>query len=214
MLSGSCELNFHIHIRSTVANDGSTIFPLFSSGEDRQLLPWELAAPTVTSGSIVPMSSPRPSSTSDGSWDDESSIGYPDEKSSPDNSFRTQTSATPYPWEKNEATLDGVAPAEHTINFTPDSSRPPSYKSGGSVSKGVVPESARTSLLALLTPLYSRYTDSELLSIAVWGSCTCVFSPDVVRAQWRIAVYALLCGVVALCTVGVALMAVPNRSPM
>ena len=143
VLSGYCESTLpFLKPPLAVANEGSTTFH-FYSGEDRQLLPWELAAPTVTSGSIVPMSSPRPSSPSDGSWDDESSIGYPDEKSSPDNSFRTQTSATPYPWEKNEATLDGVAPAEHTISFTPDSSRPPSYKSGGSVSKGVVPESAR-----------------------------------------------------------------------
>lgn len=156
-------------------------------GEDRQLLPWEIAAPTVTSGSIVPMSSPSASSI-DGSWDGESSIDH-DEKSA-DNSFQTQTSATPYPWEKKEGASDSVAPAEHTITFTPDSSRPPSYKSGGSVSRGVVPESA-----------------------PVWGPVCCVFSPDVVRAQWRIAAFALLCGVGMVCTLGVALMAVPNRSP-
>ncbi|GAA5931801.1 uncharacterized protein JCM15063_001571 [Sporobolomyces koalae] len=158
-------------------------------GEDRQLLPWELAPPTVTSGSIVSMSSPRPSSAS-GSWDGESSIGY-DEKS-PDNSFQTQTSATPYPWEKQEGVTDEVASArhEHTINFSDNDSRPPSYKSGGSVSKGVVPESA-----------------------PVWGPVCCVFSPDVVRAQWRIAAFALLCGVAAVCTIGAALMAVPNRKP-
>ncbi|GAA6006325.1 hypothetical protein JCM11491_004914 [Sporobolomyces phaffii] len=156
-------------------------------GEDRQLLPWELAPPTVTSGTIVTMNSHRASST-DGSWDGESSIGY-DEKS-PDNSFQTQTSATPYPWEKKEGATDGVAPAEHTITFTPDSSRPPSYKSGGTVSRGVVPESA-----------------------PVWGPVCCVFSPDVVRAQWRIAAFALVCGVLMVCTLGAALMAVPNRSP-
>ncbi|GAA6062472.1 hypothetical protein JCM10212_000007 [Sporobolomyces blumeae] len=158
-------------------------------GEDRQLLPWELAAPTVTSGSIVSMSSPRPSTHSDGSWDDESSVGgFADEKSPDDNSYQTKTSATPYPWEMQDAGMD--APATHTIEFSSDSSRPPSYKSGGSVSKGVVPDSA-----------------------PVWGPVTSVFSPDVARAQWRIALKALLWGLFVTCTLGAALMAVPNRSP-
>ncbi|GAA5904864.1 uncharacterized protein JCM6883_004891 [Sporobolomyces salmoneus] len=156
-------------------------------GEDRQLLPWELASPTVTSGSIVPMSSPRASSV-DGSWDGESSIGY-DEKS-PDNSFQTQTSASPYPWEKQSHATDSVAPAEHTISFTPDSSRPPSYKSGGTVSRGVVPDSS-----------------------PVWAPVCCVFSKDIARAQWRIAAFSLVCGVIMMCTLGAVLMAVPNRSP-
>ncbi|SGY40135.1 BQ5605_C003g02328 [Microbotryum silenes-dioicae] len=49
-------------------------------------------------------------------------------------------------------------------------------------------------------------------SAQVWGPVTKVFSPDVVRAQWRLAVGALLAGVVGLLTVGVVLMAVPNRA--
>ena len=44
----------------------------------------------------------------------------------------------------------------------------------------------------------------------VWGPVTKCFSPDVIRAQWRLAVLALLSGVLGLLTVGVALMAVPN----
>lgn len=158
-------------------------------GEDRQLLPWEIAPPSVTSGSIVSMS-PRPSSASDGSWDNESSAGLTDEKS-PSNSFQTQTSATPHPWEKQDYGVDSsIAPASHTIEFTSDdSSRPPSYKSGGSVSKGLVADSA-----------------------PVWGPVTCVFSADIARVQWRIAAHALLCGLVMVLTVGVVLMAVPNRS--
>ncbi|GAA5868883.1 hypothetical protein JCM8547_002855 [Rhodosporidiobolus lusitaniae] len=151
-------------------------------GEDRQLLPWELASPTVMSGSIVPINCPStPSSTY--SWDDESSYGGDDK--SPESSFRTQTSANPYPWEKQDE------PQHHTVDFSvvspSQSSRPPSYRSGAS-HKGTVKESA-----------------------PVWGAVTGVFSPDVARAQWRIAVQALLWGFAAVCTIGVVLMAVPNR---
>ncbi|GAA5920231.1 hypothetical protein JCM1841_000432 [Sporobolomyces salmonicolor] len=159
-------------------------------GERRQLLPWELATPTVTSASIVPISCPSsPSSTY--SWDDESSVGCPEDKS-PDLSFRTQASATPYPWEKQDVALDSFPSAGEPIrvNFDPGSTQPPTYKSGGKTSKGVVPESA-----------------------PVWGPVTSIFSPDVARAQWRIVVLALLFSVGAICTVGVVLMAVPNRSP-
>ncbi|BGP37678.1 hypothetical protein JCM10450v2_001602 [Rhodotorula kratochvilovae] len=157
-------------------------------GEDRQLLPWELASPTVTSGTIVPIACPTtPASTS--SWDDESSYG--DDKS-PESSFRTQTSANPYPWEKQESSAASDAGlAQHQVDFTPSSpdasSRPPSYRSGGKTSRGVVPPSA-----------------------PVWGPVTAVFSPDVARAQWRLAVYALAIGVLTICTIGVVLMAVPN----
>ncbi|GAA5978609.1 hypothetical protein JCM10908_004421 [Rhodotorula pacifica] len=163
-------------------------------GEDRQLLPYELAAPTVVSGSIVPIRCPTtPRSSISGSWDEESSYGSElsseeDAKTSAgdatDSSFRTQTSATPYPWEKEEA-ASGTTPAVGYAQSA--SSRPPSYRSGGSTSKGVVPDSA-----------------------PVWGPVTAVFSPDVARAQWRLAAYALLIGGVALCTIGVVLMAVPN----
>ncbi|GAA5821183.1 hypothetical protein JCM3770_002270 [Rhodotorula araucariae] len=152
-------------------------------GEDRQLLPWELASPTVTSGTIVPIACPTtPASTS--SWDDESSYGGYDEKS-PESSFRTQTSANPYPWEKQESSgAAAPAPSEHAAG---GSSRPPSYRSGGKTSRGVVPPSA-----------------------PVWGPVTAVFSPDVARAQWRLAVYAFGVGVITICTIGVVLMAVPN----
>ncbi|GAA5890870.1 hypothetical protein JCM8208_003079 [Rhodotorula glutinis] len=149
-------------------------------GEDRQLLPWELAAPTVTSGSIVPIACPTtPSSTY--SWEDESSYGSDDK----DDSFRTQTSANPYPWEKQDASdLTSTLPPQSSSA----SSRPPSYRSQGQSSRGVVPESA-----------------------PVWGPVTAVFSPDVARAQWRLAVYALCVGAVAMVVVGVPLMAVPNK---
>ncbi|GAA5896509.1 hypothetical protein JCM5296_000687 [Sporobolomyces johnsonii] len=159
-------------------------------GERRQLLPWELATPTVTSASIVPISCP-PSPSSTYSWDDESSIGSPGDKS-PGSSFRTQGSATPYPWEEQDVALDSFSsPREPVmVSFNPGSSHPPTYKSGGKTSKGVVPESA-----------------------PVWGPVTSICSPDVARAQWRIVILALLVGVGAICTVGVALMAVPNRSP-
>ncbi|GAA6016931.1 hypothetical protein JCM10207_007851 [Rhodosporidiobolus poonsookiae] len=159
-------------------------------GEDRQLLPWELAAPSITSGSIVDMHCPTtPSSTYSGSWDDESTYGTDDK--SPESSFRTQTSANPYPWEKQDA-LSDASSAHHTvpIDFAPStpvaSSRPPSYRSGAS-HRGTVKESA-----------------------PVWGPVTSVFSPDVARAQWRLAVQALMYGAVALCTIGAVLMAVPN----
>ncbi|GAA5844282.1 hypothetical protein JCM11251_003751 [Rhodosporidiobolus azoricus] len=160
-------------------------------GEDRQLLPWELASPSVMSGSIVPINCPTtPSSTY--SWDDESSVGgYASDDKSPESSFRTQTSANPYPWEKQDALSDTASTQlHHTIDIEPSSpsasSRPPSYRSGAS-HRGTVKESA-----------------------PVWGPVTAVFSPDIARAQWRIAVGALLYGVAALLTVGVVLMAVPN----
>ncbi|GAA5896602.1 hypothetical protein JCM6882_005738 [Rhodosporidiobolus microsporus] len=151
-------------------------------GEDRQLLPWELASPSVMSGSIVPINCPSTPSSSY-SWDDESSYGD-------DKSQVSQTSANPYPWEKQDAMSDGASASQHhTIDFTPStpgSSRPPSYRSGAS-HRGTVKDSS-----------------------PVWGPVTAVFSPDVARAQWRIAVQALMWGVVAVATVGVVLMAVPN----
>jgi len=153
-------------------------------GEDRQLLPWELASPTVTSGSIVPIQCPStPGSVS--SWDTS------DDSSSPDASFRTATSANPYPWEKQETDLDTETnPDSHVVDFsgygTPASSRPPSYMSKNPP-KNVVPSSA-----------------------PVWGPCTSVFSPDVAKAQWAIAIFSFMMGGVALLTVGVVLMAVPN----
>ncbi|KAK4052995.1 hypothetical protein OIO90_004119 [Microbotryomycetes sp. JL221] len=67
------------------------------------------------------------------------------------------------------------------------STRPPSYYSKQSDTRSLVPESA-----------------------PVWGACTAVFSPDVIRVQWRYAIHSFLFGLVILCTVGVALMAVPN----
>ncbi|BGP13599.1 hypothetical protein JCM10213_007775 [Rhodosporidiobolus nylandii] len=161
-------------------------------GEDRQLLPWELASPSVMSGSIVPMRCPSTPSSSYSSWDDESSYGGDDK--SPQSSFTTQTSASAHPWEKQDALInsDVAAPGQHhTIDFSPspssgNSSRPPSYRSGAS-HRGTVKDSA-----------------------PVWGPVTAVFSPDVARAQWRIAVQALLYGLAAVATVGVVLMAVPN----
>ncbi|GAA5879877.1 hypothetical protein JCM3774_002267 [Rhodotorula dairenensis] len=166
-------------------------------GEDRQLLPYELAPPSVISGSIVPIKCPTtPRSSTSGSWDDESSYGgsevssseETDEKAASNNaadsSFQTRTSATPFPWEKDEANTSSTL----TIGYAPSASlRPPSYRTGGSTSRGVVSDSA-----------------------PVWGPVTAVFSPDVVRSQWRIAAHALLVGVAALCTIGVVLMAVPN----
>ncbi|POY70142.1 hypothetical protein BMF94_6725 [Rhodotorula taiwanensis] len=157
-------------------------------GEDRQLLPYELAPPTVMSGSIVPIKCPAtPRSSTSDSWDEESTYGasdYSSEDDKADTSFRTQTSANPYPWEKDDAN-----PATAQVGYAPSapSSRPPSYRSGGTSSRGVVPDSA-----------------------PVWGPVTAVFSPDVARAQWRLAAYALVIGAVALCTIGVVLMAVPN----
>ncbi|BGP22563.1 proteophosphoglycan ppg4 [Rhodotorula toruloides] len=161
-------------------------------GEDRQLLPWELASPTVTSGSIVPINCPTTPSSTSSSWEDESSYGgYGDDSKSPESSFRTQTSADPYPWEKQDAELSST-PAVAQVDFTPSSptssSRSPSYRSGGTTSRGVVPGSA-----------------------PVFGPVTSVFSPDVVRAQWRLAVYAFGIGLITICTVGVVLMAVPNQ---
>ncbi|GAA6026761.1 hypothetical protein JCM8097_005842 [Rhodosporidiobolus ruineniae] len=162
-------------------------------GEDRQLLPWELAAPSIMSGSIVDMPATPSSSYA---WDEESTYGGSyDENKSPESSFRTQTSANPYPWEKQASEgpfADGAAPASHTIDFAPStpsaagSSRPPSYRTGAS-HRGTLKESA-----------------------PVWGPVTAVFSPDVARAQWRIAVQALVYGVITVATVGVVLMAVPN----
>ncbi|GAA5967386.1 hypothetical protein JCM8115_006124 [Rhodotorula mucilaginosa] len=162
-------------------------------GEDRQLLPYELAAPTVVSGSIVPIKCPTtPRSSTSGSWDEESSYGCleascgDESKTAGDSanqSYRTQTSATPYPWEKEAAATAPAVPYAQTAS----SPRPPSYRSGGSTSRGVVPDSA-----------------------PVWGPVTAVFSPDVARSQWRIVAYAFLVGVVALLTIGVVLMAVPN----
>lgn len=104
-------------------------------GEDRQLLPWERpAAPLVMSSSLVSIpSSPTASSTG---WDEESSYGG-DEKS-PDSSYRTQTSATPYPWEKQDAAYDSVAAA----STTDGSSRPPSYYSKKVDTISLVPTSA------------------------------------------------------------------------
>ncbi|KAK4048760.1 hypothetical protein OIV83_004526 [Microbotryomycetes sp. JL201] len=67
------------------------------------------------------------------------------------------------------------------------STRPPSYYSKQSETRSLVPESA-----------------------PVWGACTSVFSPDVIRVQWRHAVHSFLFGALVLCTVGAALMAVPN----
>ncbi|TNY20734.1 Proteophosphoglycan ppg4 [Rhodotorula diobovata] len=153
-------------------------------GEDRQLLPWELAAPTVTSGSIVPIACPTTPSSSY-AWEDESSYGGSSSADDKDASFRTQTSANPYPWEKQDETTYAV---ELPPQSSSASSRPPSYRSHGASSRGVVPDSA-----------------------PVWGPVTAVFSPDVARAQWRLAVYALCVGVVALIIVGVPLMAVPNK---
>ncbi|CEQ39734.1 SPOSA6832_01285 [Sporobolomyces salmonicolor] len=181
-------------------------------GERRQLLPWELATPTVTSASIVPISCPSsPSSTY--SWDDESSVGCPEDKS-PDLSFCTQASATPYPWEKQDVALDSFPSAGEPIrvNFDPGSTQPPTYKSGGKTSKGVVPESARK-LKLFPSQDCERVLTGMSRSAAVWGPVTSIFSPDVARAQWRIVVLALLFSVGAICTVGVVLMAVPNRSP-
>lgn len=162
-------------------------------GEDRQLLPYELAAPTVVSGSIVPIKCPTtPRSSTSGSWDEESSYGSleascgDESKTAGDSanqSYRTQTSATPYPWEKEAAATAPAVPYAQSAS----SPRPPSYRSGGSTSRGVVPDSA-----------------------PVWGPVTAVFSPDVARSQWRIVAYAFLVGVVALLTIGVVLMAVPN----
>ncbi len=152
-------------------------------GEDRQLLPWELASPTVTSGSIVPINCPStPGSVS--SWD-----SYDDDKASPDASFRTATSANPYPWEKQDTDVETETnPDSHVIDFsgygTPQSSRPPSYMSKNPP-KNTVPVSA-----------------------PVWAACTTVFSPDVAKAQWSIAIFSFMMGAVALCTVGVVLMAV------
>lgn len=153
-------------------------------GEDRQLLPWELAAPTVTSGSIVPIACPTTPSSSY-AWEDESSYGGSSSADDKDASFRTQTSANPYPWEKQDDTTYAL---ELPPQSSSASSRPPSYRSHGASSRGVVPDSA-----------------------PVWGPVTAVFSPDVARAQWRLAVYALCVGVVALIVVGVPLMAVPNK---
>ncbi|KWU44986.1 hypothetical protein RHOSPDRAFT_29009 [Rhodotorula sp. JG-1b] len=145
-------------------------------GEDRQLLPYELAAPTVVSGSIVPIRCPtRPRS----STSDESKTAG----DSANQSYRTQTSATPYPWEKEAAATAPAVPYAQSAS----SPRPLSYRSGGSTSRGVVPDSA-----------------------PVWGPVTAVFSPDVARSQWRIVAYAFLVGVAALLTIGVVLMAVPN----
>ncbi|BGP53714.1 hypothetical protein JCM8202_003644 [Rhodotorula sphaerocarpa] len=163
-------------------------------GEDRQLLPYELAAPTVMSGSIVPIRCPStPRSSSSESWDEESAYGGSEYPSSNEDA---KTSADPYPWEKEEATAAATTTAPSSdgtpaISYAPSSpgSRPPSYRSGGSTSRGLVPDSA-----------------------PVWGPVTAVFSPDVARAQWRIAAYALVVGAVGLCTVGVVLMAVPNAS--
>lgn len=162
-------------------------------GEDRQLLPYELAAPTVVSGSIVPIKCPTtPRSSMSASWDEESSYGSSEFSSEDESktggdsakqSHRTQTSATPYPWEKEAAATAPAIPYTQTAS----SPRPPSYRSGGSTSRGVVPESA-----------------------PVWGPVTAVFSPDVARSQWRIVAYAFLVGFVALLTIGVVLMAVPN----
>lgn len=165
-------------------------------GDDRQLLPYEIAPPSVVSGSIVPVKCPTtPRSSTSGSWDDEAAYGSSSELSpeddekaasqnAADSSFQTQTSATPYPWEKESAD-NSTTPA---IGFAPSAtSRPPSYRTGGSTSRGVVAAAA-----------------------PVWGPVTAVFSPDVARSQWRIAAYALLVGVTALCTIGVVLMAVPN----
>ncbi|SCZ95973.1 BZ3500_MvSof-1268-A1-R1_Chr8-1g09919 [Microbotryum saponariae] len=145
-------------------------------GEDRQLLRYEAEPPTVLSNSIVDLGPATPRSSSS-SWDEESAYG--DEKDcSPEPSFTTRTSATPYPWERTDASA-GVDSA---------TSCPPSYLSKAST-LNLVPSSAQ-----------------------VWGPVTKVFSPDVVRAQWRLAVGALLAGVVGLLTVGVVLMAVPNRA--
>ncbi|SCV67063.1 BQ2448_5709 [Microbotryum intermedium] len=178
-------------LRATPLNDGSTntkkngIFASRSSvvlrviwllGEDRQLLRYEAEPPTMLSNSIVDLGPATPRS-SRSSWDEESSFGNEKDRS-PEPSFTTQTSATPFPWEIS----DSSAGADSA------SSRPPSYVSKAST-LNLVPSSAQ-----------------------VWGPVTKVFSPDVIRAQWRLAIGALLAGVVGLLTVGAVLMAVPNRA--
>lgn len=113
-----------------------TLFPIIS-GEDRQLLPWELASPTVTSGTIVPMNCPStPSAAS--MWDEESTYG--DDKS-PASSYRTQNSANPYPWEKQDA-ASNEKEGSVSVDIPSQSSRPPSYVSKKSDTRSLVPFSA------------------------------------------------------------------------
>ncbi|KAI5481535.1 regulator of G protein signaling superfamily protein [Pseudohyphozyma bogoriensis] len=153
-------------------------------GEDRQLLPWELASPTVTSSSLVSLNCPStPSSQS--SWDEESSIGDKED------SFRSQNSSDPYPWEKEEAVYFGdQAHAMSTVTFD----------------TGSVAHSSRP-------PSYSKSTPHDLVaeSAPMFGPITKVYSSDVARAQYALVVQSLLWGTFVMVVTGSVLMAVPNQ---
>ncbi|KAM0754049.1 Proteophosphoglycan ppg4 [Meredithblackwellia eburnea MCA 4105] len=156
-------------------------------GEDRQMQAWELASPTVTSGSLVSIGCPS-TPRSSYSFDEESSYG---EK---DHSMQSANSSEPYPWEKEDAYPEFYSEAgDHgasTVSFgnsTPATSRPASYTTKTSVSD--IPYSP-----------------------PVFGPVTKTFSPNVARAQWWLAVRSLMNGCFVMAVLGAVLMAVPNQS--
>lgn len=146
---------------------------------------WELCAPPVASGSLVPLGCPStPRSVSS---DEESAYGDKDE------SFTSNNSSDPYPWEKEDDSHAGASThAPSMISFAVNSSttsRPPSYSTA--TPQNLVPDSPSVQFfpsgcVVQLTPLAS--------CSPMFGPVTPTFSPNVARAQWWIAVKSLMIG--------------------
>ena len=152
------------------------------SGEDRQLLPWELQPPTVTSSTLVDFSSPSTPGTAHSDWDEEKG-----EKMS------YQTANTyPHPWETSDSHPTDNAlnvnfdPTAATKEESPTTHRPPSYVSGKAPSTISPPA-------------------------GVWAPVCEVNSPEVSRAQWAVVIYGFCAGFLIMCMLAVVVMAVPNQ---
>ncbi|ORY88201.1 hypothetical protein BCR35DRAFT_301726 [Leucosporidium creatinivorum] len=171
-------------------------FAVWALGSDRQLLPWEMKAPSVTSGTLVALTCPSTPRSKSPSADEEHDLG--DEWEEDDRSFATATSATPYPWENEKV----GSPSSPTFSQT--ASFPPHSPTLGS-SRPLRRDSAAPSS-------YTPKGDYSQLngSIPAWAPVCQVYAPEVQREHWKIVRQGFLIGAVTAVVLGAVLLAVPN----
>lgn len=149
-----CAVIWLLFVRPFLSFGKRRLTLIIRSGEDRQLLPWELQPPTVTSSTLVDMSSPSTPGTAHSDWDEEKGDKM---------SYQTANSAFPHPWE----TLDDNSALDSTKEESATTHRPPSYVSGKAPSTISPPSGVWAPVCEVNSPEITR----AQWAVVIYGFC-------------------------------------------